>query len=66
MPREHPETIELSPPGDVEGGRSDLEDQGWGGVDGTSILDVNPYMRETEPRGTVAQPDWSHESVGGD
>jgi tRNA (Thr-GGU) A37 N-methylase len=35
----------------------------WGldAIDGTPLLDVEPYLEEFAPRGAVRQPAWSHE-----
>jgi tRNA-Thr(GGU) m(6)t(6)A37 methyltransferase TsaA len=39
--------------------------QGLDALDGTPVLDLKPYMVEFGPRGTVHQPDWSHELMAG-
>ena len=41
--RKMPETIELSPLGHIEGGRTDLEDDAWGGVETTIRLDSKRF-----------------------
>ena len=43
----------------VEG--TTLEVEGLDAIDGTPVLDIKPVMAEFLPRGTVRQPDWSHE-----
>jgi len=34
-------------------------------IDGTPVLDLEPYMTEFGPRGQVRQPAWSHELMAG-
>lgn len=34
---------------------------GLDAIDGTPVLDIKPVMAEFLPRGTLVQPDWSHE-----
>jgi len=41
-------------------GRS-LTVRGLDAVDGTPVLDIKPAMAEFLPRGTLRQPQWSHE-----
>lgn len=31
-------------------------------TDGTPVLDFKPFTAQLLPRGTLIQPDWSHES----
>jgi tRNA-Thr(GGU) m(6)t(6)A37 methyltransferase TsaA len=35
--------------------------EGLDAIDGTPVLDIKPVMQEFLPRGTIRQPDWSHE-----
>lgn len=39
----------------------DIEVQGLDAIDGTSVLDIKPWMREFAPIGDVRQPPWSTE-----
>jgi tRNA-Thr(GGU) m(6)t(6)A37 methyltransferase TsaA len=34
-------------------------------IDGTPVLDIKPYMTEFAPRGSIIQPQWSHELMTG-
>ena len=47
----------------VEG--ASLVVRGLDAIDGTPVLDVKPYLAEFAPRGTVRQPSWSTELMGG-
>lgn len=47
----------------VEGRR--LRVEGLDAVDGTPVIDIKPYMTGFEPRGEVAEPDWSKELMAG-
>jgi tRNA-Thr(GGU) m(6)t(6)A37 methyltransferase TsaA len=38
---------------------------GLDAIEGTPVLDIKPVMNEFLPRGTVVQPDWSHELMKG-
>lgn len=38
---------------------------GLDAIDGTPVLDIKPVMSEFLPRGTLIQPDWSHELMSG-
>jgi tRNA (adenine37-N6)-methyltransferase len=42
-----------------------LRVRGLDAIDGTPVLDIKPYMTEFGPRGTVTQPEWSHELMAG-
>jgi hypothetical protein len=44
---------------DVEGRR--IRVRGLDAIDGTPVVDLKPFMAEFAPRGTVRQPEWSHE-----
>lgn len=43
----------------VEGRR--IRVRGLDAIDGTPVVDLKPFMVEFAPRGTVRQPEWSHE-----
>jgi tRNA-Thr(GGU) m(6)t(6)A37 methyltransferase TsaA len=43
----------------------DLAVRGLDAIDGTPVLDVKPFMREFEPKGTIRQPDWATELMAG-
>jgi tRNA-Thr(GGU) m(6)t(6)A37 methyltransferase TsaA len=42
-----------------------LRVRGLDAIDGSPVLDIKPYMTEFGPRGSVAQPAWSHELMAG-
>ncbi len=42
-----------------------LNVEGLDAIDGSPVLDIKPYMAEFGPRGTVRQPEWSHELMAG-
>jgi tRNA (adenine37-N6)-methyltransferase len=44
---------------DISG--ASLRVRGLDAIDGTPVLDIKPYMAEFGPRGSVRQPQWSHE-----
>jgi tRNA (Thr-GGU) A37 N-methylase len=35
---------------------------GLNAIDGAPVLDIKPVMAQLLPRGTLIQPEWSHES----
>ncbi len=38
---------------------TDLHVRGLDAIDGTPVLDVKPYMRQFDARGSVGQPEWA-------
>lgn len=39
--------------------------QGLDAIDGTPVLDIKPVMKEFLPKGSIKQPGWSSELMGG-
>jgi tRNA (adenine37-N6)-methyltransferase len=39
--------------------------EGLDAIDGTPVIDIKPVMAEFLPRGSVIQPEWSHELMAG-
>lgn len=38
---------------------------GLDAIDGTPVVDIKPYIAESDARGDVIQPEWSHELMQG-
>ena len=63
--RDRPNRIGITVCRLVGAGPFTIDVTGLDAVDGTPVLDVKPYLAEFAPRGTVRQPSWSTELMGG-